>query len=45
MDKIEINISNLKVIGQGLVLLKGALSKELQIFLTNYATEAGNPFV
>lgn len=41
MATIEVDTANLKVLGQGLVFMKGALSKEMQIFLANYALEAG----
>jgi hypothetical protein len=44
MDPICINTANLQVLGQGIVFLKGALSKDLQIFLANYALEAGTVF-
>lgn len=41
MDQLQINTTNLEVLGQGLVFIKGAINKEMQIFLSNYAMEAG----
>eukprot|EP00026_Physarum_polycephalum_P016186 Phypoly_transcript_17043.p1 GENE.Phypoly_transcript_17043~~Phypoly_transcript_17043.p1 ORF type:complete len:243 (+),score=23.71 Phypoly_transcript_17043:91-819(+) len=41
MEPICVNTANLQVLGQGLVFIKGALSQDLQIFLANYALEAG----
>ncbi len=40
----EISTNNLQVLGNGLVFLRGALNEESQIWLANYALEAGMYF-
>ena len=39
---LQINTDNIEVIAPGLVVIKGGLSKQTQIYLTEFALKLGN---